>query len=74
MSNSAGNETLEWLAKQRLCIKGKVKEIDHVDNQFQSKNANKVKSLFRNKVEKDKKANHRDVKTSINTLLEAKDL
>lgn len=41
-----GNGTLERLTKQRFCIKEKVKEIDHVDNQFQSKNANKINSLF----------------------------
>lgn len=37
MSKSMDNGTLERLTKQRSCIKGKVKEIDHVDNQFQSK-------------------------------------
>lgn len=37
MSKSMDNGTLERRTKQRSCIKGKVKEIDHVDNQFQSK-------------------------------------
>lgn len=37
MNKSMDNGTLERLTKQISCIKGKVKEIDHVDNQFQSK-------------------------------------
>jgi hypothetical protein len=34
MNISRGNGTLEWLVKQRFCIKGKAEEIHHIDNQF----------------------------------------
>lgn len=50
MSKSIGNGTLERLAKQRFCIKGKFKEIYHVDNQFQIKNADKI--VYLKKVKK----------------------
>lgn len=71
---SESNGILEWLAKQRLCIKEKGEGICHVDNQFQSKNANKIQILFRKKWKVFKKATSRDLKTYLNTLLKAKGL